>query len=297
MKNKGILFAALAYSMWGLFPIYFKLLHNVPSVQIVMHRIVWSALLLSGVVVVVRQVGALRRELTFKIWFNYLIAGSLLTVNWLVYVWSVNSGHILDGSMGYFINPLVSVLLGVIFLRERLRTGQWAAIGLAAAGVIYLTVTYGSLPWIALALASTFGLYGLMKKLAPLNPLHGLTLETTAIFLPALGVLIFSEISGVGVLGHTDTSTTLLIIFTGVMTVLPLLLFSASAQMVPLSTLGVLQYISPTLQFLTGVLLYQETFSVQRLIGFVLIWAALGVFTLEGFAWRRRMLAADAARG
>ncbi len=297
MKNKGILFAALAYSMWGLFPIYFKLLHNVPSAQIVMHRIVWSALLLSGVVVVVRQVGALRRELTFKIWFNYLIAGSLLTINWLVYVWSVNNGHILDGSMGYFINPLVSVLLGVIFLRERLRGGQWAAIGLAAAGVIYLTATYGSLPWIALALASTFGLYGLMKKLAPLNPLHGLTLETTAIFLPALGVLLFSEISGVGVFGHADTRTTLLIIFTGVMTVLPLLLFSASAQMVPLSTLGVLQYISPTLQFLTGVVLYKETFSVERLIGFLLIWAALGVFTVEGFAWRRRMLAADAARG
>ena len=194
----------------------------------------------------------------------------------------MNTGHIVEASLGYFINPLFSVLLGVIFLRERLRTWQWIPIGLAAMGVIYLTWTYGALPWIALSLTFTFGFYGLVKKTAPLGSLYGLTLETGLMFLPALAYLIFAESAGDGAFGHSGMLINLLMVGSGVVTAVPLLMFASAARRIPLTMIGIMQYIAPTLQFLIGVLIYKEAFTSAQLVGFSLVWIALILFWVEG---------------
>lgn len=286
--NPGVIFAAAAYTLWGFFPIYFKALKTVPAPQVLAHRIVWAFLFLLGVLVVRREVGALRRLLTPRILVSYLGAGVLLAINWLAYVWGVAAGYIVETSLGYFINPLVSVVLGVLFLRERLRPWQWLPVGLAAVGVAYLTVEYGRLPWLALVLAFSFGLYGLLKKLAPLNALHGLTLETGSVFLPALGYLVAVEVTGQAAFGHGPAVQTLLLALTGVVTAVPLLLFAGGARRVPLTTLGLLQYIAPSLQFLLGVFVYGEPFGLTQLVGFSLIWLALAIFSAEGVLAQRR---------
>ncbi len=289
MSNKGVLYGALAYLMWGIFPIYFKAIKAVPSFEILVHRIVWSFLLLAMVLVVRREWTQFRRAVVQpRIVGIYALAAVLLAVNWFVYVWGVNAGHVVDASLGYFINPLLSVALGVILLRERLRPLQWLPVGLATVGVLYLTIEYGKLPWIALVLAVTFGLYGLLKKIAPLGALYGLSLETSLLFLPAAGYLIYQEFWGMAAFGHLSLTTSLLLSLAGVITVLPLLLFASAARSIPLSLLGLLQYIAPTGQFLLGVLVYGETFERARLVGFLLIWSALLLFTLEGFLARRR---------
>jgi chloramphenicol-sensitive protein RarD len=285
--NKGIIDSLLAYTLWGVFPIYFKFLHSVPADQIVAHRIVWSFLLLMAVIGVRRELREYRAIVTGRNFLIYLGAGLLLAANWGIYVWGVTSGRVVEASLGYFINPLVSVLLGVIFLHETLRPLQWVPVGLAAAGVIYLAVSLGQLPWLSLALAFTFGFYGLIKKMAPLGSLQGLSLETMSIFLPAAGYLIYTQVNGTGVFGHTTLLVNLLLLLSGVITVIPLLLFASGARSVPLTTLGLLQYIAPTLQFLSGVLLFGEPFTHQRLIGFGLVWLALIVFSLENLNARR----------
>jgi chloramphenicol-sensitive protein RarD len=237
-----------------------------------------------------------RATLTRRVVGIYLAAGLLLSVNWLIYVWGVNTGHIVETSLGYFINPLLSVLLGMIFLRERLRPAQWFPIGLAAAGVVYLTWMYGSLPWIALSLAFTFGIYGLVKKMAPLGSLYGLTLETGLVFLPALGYLLFVENSGQGAFGHTGILSSLLMVGAGVVTTVPLLMFASAAKRIPLMMVGVMQYIAPTIQFLLGVLVYQEPFESARLVGFSLVWTALIFFWAEGYlTYRARKPVIEAA--
>jgi chloramphenicol-sensitive protein RarD len=281
--NKGIWYALGAYLMWGLFPIYWKWLHEVPALQVIGHRIAWSFISLFLVMLTTRQWTRFRSILTPRIIGIYFIAGLLLSANWLVYVWAVNNEHVVETSLGYFINPLFSVLLGMIFLRERLRPAQWIPIGLAAAGVIYLTWTYGSLPWIALSLAFTFGFYGLVKKTAPLGSLYGLTLETGLVFLPALGYLLFSESSGQGVFGQTGIIPTLLLLGAGPITAIPLLMFASAARRIPLTMVGIMQYIAPTLQFLLGVLLYKEPFTMTNLVGFSLVWIALIFFWAEGY--------------
>jgi chloramphenicol-sensitive protein RarD len=217
----------------------------------------------------------------------YTIAAVLLGVNWLVYIWGVNAGFIVETSLGYFINPLLSVLLGVIILRERLRPAQWIPIGLAAAGVIYLTFTYGSLPWIALSLAFTFGFYGLVKKVAPLSSLYGLTVETGVLLLPAIAYLLFAEYDGTGAFLHTGLVSDLLMVGAGLVTTVPLLMFASAARQIPLSFIGILQYIAPTIQFLIGVLIYKEPFDESRLIGFSLVWLALIIFWAENFIHHR----------
>jgi len=285
--NKGIWYALGAYLLWGLFPIYWKWLHDVPALQLIGHRIGWSFILLMIVIIATKQWTQLRSTLTWRVLGVYLSAGLLLSVNWLIYVWGVNSGHIVETSLGYFINPLLSVLLGVIFLGERLRPAQWLPVGLAALGVIYLTWTYGSLPWIALSLAFSFGFYGLVKKTSPLGSLYGLTLETGLVFLPAVGYLIFTEATGQGAFGHTGLIPDLLMIGGGVVTTVPLLLFASAARRIPLTMVGIMQYIAPTLQFLLGVLLYKEPFTTTRLIGFSLVWIALVVFWVEGLLARK----------
>lgn len=280
--NKGFWYALGAYGLWGLFPIYWKWLQDVPALQVIGHRIAWSFILLMVVIFATRQWTKLCSTLTPRVLGLYSIAGLLLSANWLIYVWGVNSGHIVETSLGYFINPLLSVLLGVIFLGERLRPAQWLPVGLAALGVIYLTWTYGSLPWIALSLAFSFGFYGLVKKTSPLGSLYGLTLETGLVFLPALGYLLFAEGAGWGAFGHAGVVSDLLLIGAGVVTTIPLLMFASAAKRIPLTMIGIMQYIAPTIQFLLGVLLYKEPFATAKLIGFSLIWVALIVFWAEG---------------
>jgi chloramphenicol-sensitive protein RarD len=286
--NKGIWNGLGAYVLWGFFPIYWKMLHEVPALQVIGHRIGWSFLLLLAVILLTRQWESFRSvALVPKVLGIYAVAGVLLSINWLVYVWGVNAGFIVETSLGYFINPLVSVLLGVIFLRERLRAMQWVAVGLAAAGVIYLTLTYGRPPWIALALASSFGIYGLVKKLAPLGSLYGLTLETALVFPAALIYLVFAQSTGMGAFLHQGVLTDILLIGTGVVTSIPLLMFASAARQIPLTMIGVLQYIAPTLQFLLGVFLYHEPFDQSRLIGFSLVWLALIIFWVENYLANR----------
>lgn len=285
--NKGVLYAFSAYLLWGFFPIYFKLIGIVPPLQILAHRFFWSFIFLIILIVAFRQFSRLRASLTRRILISYFIAGAILAVNWGTYVYAVNSGHVLESSLGYFINPMVSVLLGVIFLKERLRLGQWIPVGMAAVGVIYLTVMFGAIPWISLVLAFSFGLYGLIKKLSPLDSLPGLTLETGMIFIPALAFLGVQEVNGLGSFGHTGWGIALLLAVSGVVTAIPLLLFSAGARRINLSTIGILQYITPTIQFLLGTLLYKELFDIHRLIGFILIWLALIIFTGEMIAQQR----------
>jgi chloramphenicol-sensitive protein RarD len=286
--NKGILNGLGAYALWGFFPIYWKLLHQVPALQVIGHRIGWSFLFLLAILLVTRQWQAFRTSaLVPKTLGMYLIAAILLSINWLIYVWGVNAGFIVETSLGYFINPLISVLLGVIFLGERLRKAQWAPIGLAAAGVTYLTVTYGRLPWIALSLAFSFGTYGLVKKLAPLGSLFGLTLETALVFPLAMVYLSVLHFDGSGSFLHEGPVTDLLLVGTGIVTSIPLLMFASAARQIPLTMIGILQYVAPTIQFLIGVFLYHEPFDRSRLIGFGLVWLALVIFWVENYLARR----------
>ena len=281
--NRGMLYAVGAYVAWGFLPIYWKALHSLPALEILAHRVAWGALV--AIVLVTYRLrwdwlGAVlgnRRTL-----LTFVASALLLSFNWFVYIWAVNAGYVIETSLGYFINPLINVLLGVLFLRERLRGGQALAIAIAAGGVLYLTFQYGALPWSALALASSFGLYGLLRKTASIGSLEGFTLETLLLFVPAVGYLIFREAQGGAAFGHAGAGIELLLVGAGVMTAIPLLLFGAGARRLTLTSLGILQYIAPTLQFLLGVLVYGESLTPQRLIGFVLIWLALAVYTAEG---------------
>jgi len=288
--NRGVLYAIGAYTIWGVSPIYWKLIQNVPAIEIVGHRMVWSFILVVGVVVITKDLPKVISVLrSWKTVLIFLATSSLLAINWLVYIRAINSGFIVDASLGYFINPLVSVLLGVIFLKERLRIWQWITVVIAFLGVLYLTISYGSLPKIGLILAFTFGIYGLVRKIVPLKSLHGFTLETGFMVIPALCYLMILENSGLGTMGHISVNQTLLLVLTGLLTALPLVLFGAAAQKINLSTLGFIQYIAPTLQFLIGVFVYGEVFTQDRLIGFGLIWIALALFTIEGAIARRKM--------
>ncbi len=290
--NRGIWYAIGAYASWGVFPVYWKLLQHVPAVQLISHRIIWSCVILCGAVTISRQWRAFAKgALTWSACPIYLGAAVLLSINWLVYVWAVNAGFIVETSLGYFINPLISVLLGVVFLREHLRRWQWVAVGLAATGVVYLTFAYGELPWIALTLAFTFGAYGLVKKVAPLGTLQGLTLETGILIVPALLYLLYTDKVGTGAFLHGGALSNVLMIGAGVVTTVPLLMFTSAARRIPLSLVGIIQFMAPTLQFLIGVVIYGEPFTKSSCIGFSVVWASLAIFWVEGFlAVRRRPL-------
>ena len=294
--NKGVLYAIAAYGMWGFFPLYFKAISQVPPLQILSHRVIWSFVFLAIIVSIRHDWTKLRALATPKVLLTYLVAALLLGVNWFVFIWGVNSGFVVESSLGYFINPLVNVLLGTIFLRERLKPMQWIPIGLATIGVLYLTLSYGRLPWIALSLALTFGLYGLAKKLAPLNALHGLSLETVILFVPALAYLLVMEKSGAGAFGHLGIGMDLAVAVSGILTALPLLFFAEAAHLIPLTTMGLIQYISPTFQFLTGVVIFHEPFTEARVIGFSIIWIALILYSASNLfeRWKSRRLAAEA---
>ncbi|RJG07436.1 EamA family transporter RarD [Noviherbaspirillum cavernae] len=282
----GMLYAAAAYAMWGVFPLYFKSLQDIPPEQILMHRMVWSLVFVVIVLAWRRQWAWLRDVLRRpKVLAGFAASAVLLSSNWFIYIWAVNSGNVVEASLGYFINPLFNVLLGFVVLGERLRRVQWIAVALAACGVAWLTWHGGTLPWIALLLALTFGLYGLLRKTAALGALEGLALETLLLFPLALGYLIVLSVRGTNAFATASTSTQLLLAAAGPITAVPLLLFAAGARRISLSVLGILQYIGPTLQLLLGVWLYHEPFGGVRLVGFALIWSALAVFSLEGL-WR-----------
>ncbi len=286
--NAGVWRAIGAYAIWGMLPLYWKALHSVPALQLVGHRVVWSSVLLLAIVSLRRQAGELSRAaMRPKTLAVYSLAGCLLAANWLTYVWGVNAGHVVETSLGYFINPLLSVLLGVLVLGERLPAAQWAAIALAGAGVAYLAYDYGRPPWIAIVLASTFALYGLVKKTAPLGSVHGLTLETGALLLPSAALLAYFEAAGSGHLIGSSPLTLLGLVGTGVITTVPLLLFASAAKRIPMVWIGVLQYIAPTLQFLLGVFLFREAVSAHTLAGFSAVWAGLALFAVDALRRRR----------
>ncbi len=290
--RKGLLLGAGAYLSWVVLPIYFKVVGVVPPLQILFSRIVYALLFMLLVITWRRRWGALgaigRSGQRRRVLLIYGSAALLLASNWYIYIWAVNNGHILEGSLGYFINPLLNVLLGVLFLRERLRPGQWAALAVATLGVAYLTWNYGHLPWIALSLAGTFGVYGLVKKLAPLPAEEGLTLETAMLVLPALVGMLWFEAGRAAPWPGGEVRMQLLLMLSGPITAVPLLMFAAAAQRVPLSMLGVLQYVAPTGQFLVAVLLYNEPFPPYKLVGFSIVWVALLLFWGEAWWAHRR---------
>lgn len=285
---QGLIAAALAYTLWGLFPLYLKQVAHVDPVQVVAHRSLWSLVFVFGLLALWRRLGwvkaALRDRRTLLV---FAASAALLALNWGVYVWAVGAGRIVDASLGYFINPLVNVLLGVWLLQERPRPLQWVAVALAGCGVLWLIVGAGEWPWIALVLAFTFGFYGLLRKTAPLGASEGLALETL-MQAPVAALLIgWWAWLGTGAMSAQEPLTSLWLMLAGPFTAIPLLLFAAGARRLPLATMGLLQYLGPTLQFALGVFVYGEPFSADRAVGFVIIWAALALYSAESL-WRWR---------
>ncbi|MBC3874232.1 EamA family transporter RarD [Undibacterium flavidum] len=280
--RKGIIYAAACYSAWGLFPIYFKALHSVPSVEILLHRMVWAFAFLLLVLSVRKQwawlVDVFRQP---KLLAGFAASAVLLLANWFLYIWAINNDRIVDASLGYFMTPLVNVFLGFILLKERLRTVQWGAITCAGLGVLWLSLQTGHPPWIALVLASTFGMYGLLRKTAALGALEGLSLETMILFPFALAYLTYLALNNQSVFLQAATGTQILLVAVGPITAIPLLMFAAAARRIPLATLGLMQYISPTIQLLIGVWLYHEQFSQERLLGFLGIWSGLLIYSVD----------------
>jgi len=285
----GVLFAASAFLIWGLSPVYWKALSAVSPLEIVMHRIVWSFAFLMVIIFLLRQWRELASALTNRRTLPVLATSALLVaLNWLIYIWAVNNGYLLQASLGYYINPLVNVVLGMTFLHERLRRPQITAVLLAAAGVIYLTVQYGQFPWISLALAFSFGLYGLIRKVAPVSSLVGLTVETMLMSVPALAYLVLLGARHSGSIFRGDLRMDLLLMATALMTAVPLLLFTAGARRITLSTLGLMQYLAPSGMFLLAVLYYREPFTSAQLWTFVMIWTALAIYSADSLKIYRR---------
>ena len=290
----GPLTAAFAYILWGVFPLYIKQIQQVPALEIVLHRSAWSLVFMLGLLALLRRFAwlgpALRQPRTLAL---FGLSALLLGCNWLLYVWAVNAGRVLDASLGYFINPLVNVLLGFAVLHERPRPLQWAAVALAALGVLWLALGVGHVPWISLVLAASFGLYGLLRKTASLGALEGLALETLLLAPLAVGGLLWLAAQGQGHFGQGPLAESLWLLAAGPFTAVPLLLFASAARRVSLATLGLMQYLSPSIQFFLGVFLYREPFTTGRGIGFLLIWTALALYSAESWrAQRQTRLAA-----
>jgi chloramphenicol-sensitive protein RarD len=293
-ERRGLWVAIASFVLWGLMPLYWHLLKAVPSLQIVAHRVVWSTLLVVAWLLWKNGRGWLRAALARpRAAWMLALSGVLIGFNWSLYIWAVNAGHVVESSLGYFINPLLNVVLGVVFLHERLSRVKWLAVAFAAAGVLWLTVQFGQPPWIAICLALSFALYGLLRKLLAIDAVAGLGVESVYLILPALAVVGWGESHGQGgflPLNGADAwglGADALLIFGGALTALPLIGFAFAVRRVPLSVVGLLQYIAPTLQFLTGVFVFHEAFDQQRLVGFVLIWIGLAIFASES-VWRAR---------
>jgi chloramphenicol-sensitive protein RarD len=286
-SRRGYLYGIAAYLCWGLFPLYWKLLRPSTPVELLAHRIVWSFVFVVAIIAITRgwrRLASLRRGRTVGL---ITLAAALIAVNWGTYIYGVNSDRVVETSLGYFINPLVTVLLGVLVLGERLRPAQWAAIGVGAAAVTVLTVDYGHVPVLALVLAVTFGLYGLIKKRLSVPAADGLLLESGVLALPALTYLLLLGARQESTFGHVSAAHTALLVLTGVVTAVPLLLFAGAANRIPLSAIGLLQYLAPILQLGCGVLIFGEPMPPARLAGFALVWLALTVFTWDGIRYLR----------
>ena len=296
MERRGALAAIACYLVWGLVPLYWKQLASIDALELIAHRHVWSLVFVFALLFGRGGTREIRAALSGPraILIN-LVSATLLTGNWLVYVWGVNTGHVVEASLGYFLVPLVNVATARFVLHERMRRLQWLAILCAALGVGALVVQLGRPPWIALALAGTWGGYSLMRKLSPLGALTGLTVETLLLAPVAIAFLAWRMHSGRGALGRVDTVTTLLVLSSGVITAVPLVLFAYGAKRIRLSTLGLLQYITPTVQFVLGVWLYREPFPRERILCFAFIWAGLALYTADSVWSQRRTLEPDAA--
>jgi chloramphenicol-sensitive protein RarD len=294
--KRGVWYAVAAYTLWGVFPIYIKLLQSVPAVEILAHRMVWSLVFVTALLTIQRHWAWVRTVIARPAMLGRFVAtATVVTMNWGVYIWAINSNRVVDASLGYFINPLVNVLLGALLLGERMRPVQWAAVAVAASGVVWLTVQAGTLPWIGLVLAVSFGTYGLLRKTATLGALEGLTLETALLFPLAFGYLVWLALHQQNTFVEASTSMRWLLVAAGPVTAVPLLLFAAGARRIPFTLLGLLQYIGPSLQLLLGVWLYHEPFAPAKAAGYALIWAALALYTAESLwqNWRRVPAAAD----
>ena len=287
--SRGVLRAALAYTLWGLFPLYFRELAGVGAFEIVLHRVAWSVVFLVIVLLWLRRwqwLASLRMQPQVLAMFT--LSALVLALNWLTYVWAVSNGHVIDASLGYFINPLVSVALGYFVLHERLRRWQWAAVALATAGVAWLAALGPHIPWVGIVIAVSFAVYGLMRKTAALGALEGLALETLLLAPPAIALIAWWTVQGSGGLAGRSPATLAWLIGLGPMTSIPLLMFAAGARRISLATLGLLQYVSPTIQLALGVWVFGEALGSERLAGFTLIWIALALFSIESWLHARR---------
>jgi chloramphenicol-sensitive protein RarD len=286
--SKGFAATAVAFAIWGLFPLYFHPLRQISAFQVIAHRVVWSCVFVLVWTGMRGELSTLRATLANRsVLWRLAITATLITINWFVYVWAVMNDHVVEASLGYFINPLVNVLLGVALLSERLTRAQWTAIALAASGVAYLALVAGRPPWIALTLAFSFGIYGLIRKLVKVESLPGLATETLVLLPVAVAYLFWCESAGTGALGHAGPTVDALLIGSGPLTAITLFLFAYGARLLPYSTVGILQYIAPTLQLACGVFAFHERFERTRALGFALIWAALIIYAGEGL-WRSR---------
>jgi chloramphenicol-sensitive protein RarD len=296
LSRRGLAATTAAFTIWGLFPVYLHPLSAVPAIQVIAHRIVWSCLFILGWMLARGQLGRLSFTLTRPaLLLRLTVTALLISSNWLVYVWSVTHNHIVDSSLGYYINPLVNIVLGVFVLGERLNRAQWVAVALAAFAVGYLTVLAGRPPWIALTLAMSFSLYGLLRKIMSVDALPGLATETLLLLPIAAGYLGWCELTGSGALTRAGAGIAALLVGSGLVTAVPLFLFAYGARALPYSTVGVLQYIGPSLQLLCGVLFFGEHFGAPLAAGFALIWIALLIYAADGL-WRARSAARAAAR-
>lgn len=296
LSPRGLAAAASAFTLWGLFPIYLHALSSVPPLQVIAHRVVWSCVFLLGWLLLRGELGRLSLVLGRPALLARLaLTALLISTNWLVYVWSVAHNHIVDTSLGYYINPLVNIVLGVFLLRERLNRAQWVAVGLAALAVLYLALLAGRPPWIACILALSFSLYGLVRKVISVDALPGLTIETLLLMPLSAAYLGWCQWTGSGALLTHGSGIAALLIGSGLVTAIPLFLFAYGARALPYSTLGVLQYIAPSLQLMCGVVLFHESFGPALAAGFALIWAALLIYAADGL-WRAHAAARAAAR-
>jgi chloramphenicol-sensitive protein RarD len=290
LAAEGLSAAIAAFVIWGALPLYLKPLHELPALQIIAHRIAWACVVVLVWLLVRGELAQLRKPLTNPAVLGRLAASALLiSINWIGYVWGVGHGHVVETSLAYFINPLANVLLGVVVLRERLNPAQWIALAIASAAVVYLAIATGSPPWLALTIAVSFSIYGLIRKITHVEALQGLAVETLVLTPLALGYLGWCEATGTGAFGHSSALVNVLLLGCGPVTAVPLFLFAFGARLIPYSTLGVLMYIAPSLQLLTGIFLYHEPFSGARAFGFALIWLALLIYAADGL-WRARKL-------
>jgi len=290
----GLLLGVLGYLLWGLFPLYFMLLDQVPPIEIIAHRIIWTLILIVIIVLIGKQWRVFTQAFNRRMVIILGAAAIFLAINWLVYVYAVSTDQVLQASLGYFVNPLVSVAMGVVILKEKLRSAQWAAVGIAVVAVVVLTFAYGELPWIALTLGFSFGTYGLLKKYANLPSIHSLGIETAVLFPIAIVILFFAEVRGNNSFAIDGPGITALLILLGPVTAIPLLAFGGAATRIPLSTLGLLQYITPTGQFLLGIFVFHEAMSTESWIGFILVWTALVVFSADMYRNTRKNKKASA---